>query len=50
MSDRPTHTMIESNVRERQTCKRNLTGNFVSLEKNLEESFEKPHNFNKVSF
>jgi hypothetical protein len=36
MNDRSTHTMLESNVRERQTCERNLIGSF---ERNLEGSF-----------
>jgi len=31
MNDRSTHIMLESNVRGRQTCERNLEGSFEKL-------------------
>jgi hypothetical protein len=40
--------MVESNVRDRQTCERNLEETERNL-KRIEGSFEKSHNFNKVS-
>ena len=49
MNDRSTHIMLESNVRGRQTCERNLEGSFEKLERNLVGSFEKLYNFNEVS-
>jgi hypothetical protein len=49
MNDRSSHTVIESSVRERYTCERNLAESFERLERNLEGSFEKLYNFNKVS-
>ena len=41
MNDMSTHNVLESNVREKQTCERNLTESFERLERNLDGSFEK---------
>jgi ferritin-like protein len=50
MNGMSAHTILESNVRERHNCERNLTRRFEKLERNLEGNFEKLHNFNKVSY
>ena len=41
MNDMSTHNVLESNVREKQTCERNLTESFERHERNLDGSFEK---------
>jgi DNA-directed RNA polymerase alpha subunit len=50
MNGKSTHTILESNVRERHSCERNLTRRFGKLERNLKGNFEKLRNFNKVSY